>query len=93
MKFTDVNQIKDFLNTANQCEGDVILTSIYGDRYNLKSLLTQYLAVAALLGEHGNELELFCSNRADEAKFVKFLQSNIKKLFEKIKNFVIIYVR
>lgn len=29
MKFTDVNQIKDFLNTANQCEGDVILTSIY----------------------------------------------------------------
>ena len=43
MKFTDANQIKDFLDTVNQCEGDVILTSIYGDRYNLKSLLTQQL--------------------------------------------------
>ncbi len=76
MKFTDANQIKDFLDTANQCEGDVILTSIYGDRYNLKSLLTQYLAVAALLGDHGDELELFCSNRADEAKFVRFLRQH-----------------
>lgn len=54
----------------------LFLLLFIGDRYNLKSLLTQYLAVAALLREHGNELELFCSNRADEAKFVKFLQQH-----------------
>ena len=49
------------------CTGDVILTSEYGDKYNLKSTLSQYIAIAALLGQHGEELELWCSNREDEA--------------------------
>lgn len=51
------------------CEGDVVLTSRYGDRY-------QYITIAALLGQRGDELELFCSKKEDENKFLKFFYEN-----------------
>ena len=76
MRLKNSKEIKAFKEAIAKCKGDVWLETPMGDRYNLKSLLTQYIAVAALLGEHGDELELFCSNRADEAKFVKFLQQH-----------------
>lgn len=76
MKFTDKSQIEDFLAVVRECKGDVILSSIYGDRYNLKSSLSPYLAVAALLGEHGDELELWCMDRNDEALFMKFFNEH-----------------
>lgn len=76
MKLTKISQVKDFLAIVNTCKGDVILTSQYGDKYNMKSLLTQYVAIGALLGERGDELELFCSSKEDEAKFLKFFNEN-----------------
>ena len=42
----------------------------------MKSLLTQYVAIGALLGEKGDELELFCSSKEDEVKFLKFFNEN-----------------
>ena len=33
-------------------------------------------AVAALVGEHGEELELWCSDREDEAKFLSMFKEN-----------------
>ena len=44
--------------------------------FNLKSKLSQYIAIAALLGQHGDELELFCSDSSDEGKFMHFLMEN-----------------
>lgn len=76
MKLTKISQVEDFLAIVNTCKGDVTLTSPYGDKYNMKSLLTQYVAIGALLGERGNELELFCSSKEDEAKFLKFFNEN-----------------
>ena len=76
MKLTKISQVEDFLAIVNTCKGDVILTSQYGDKYNMKSLLTQYVAIGALLGERGDELELFCSSKEDEAKFLKFFNDN-----------------
>lgn len=72
MKLTKVSQIDEFLEIVNSCNGNVTLTSQYGDRYNLKSLLSQYVAVGALLGDRGDELELWCSDKADEGKFLDF---------------------
>lgn len=72
MKLTKISQVEDFLAIVNTCKGDVTLTSQYGD----KSLLTQYVAIGALLGERGDELELFCSSKEDEAKFLKFFNEN-----------------
>lgn len=76
MKLTKISQVEDFLTIVNTCKGDVTLTSQYGDKYNMKSLLTQYVAIGALLGERGDELELFCSSKEDEAKFLKFFNEN-----------------
>lgn len=76
MKLTKISQVEDFLTIVNTCKGDVTLTSQYGDKYNMKSLLTQYVAIGALLGERGDELELFCSLKEDEAKFLKFFNEN-----------------
>lgn len=76
MKIKNITNVETFLEVVNQCEGDVTLTSIYGDKFNLKSTLTQYVAVAALVGEHGEELELWCSNKNDEAKFLRMFHDN-----------------
>lgn len=76
MKIKNITDVETFLEVVNQCEGDVTLTSVYGDKFNLKSTLTQYVAVAALVGEHGEELELWCSNKNDEAKFLRMFHDN-----------------
>ena len=76
MKLSNIEQVHDFLAIVDSCEGDVMLCSQEGDKFNLKSKLTQYVAMGALLGEHGDDLELFCSDRADEAKFLQFLKEN-----------------
>lgn len=76
MKLRKIAQVEDFLKAANNCTGDVYLTSQYGDKYNLKSALAQYVAIAALLGEHGDDLELWCDKREDEANFFLFFKEN-----------------
>lgn len=48
------------------------LTSPFGDVYNMKSKLSQFVAMAALLDTHGDEMELWCDDKNDEAKFFKF---------------------
>lgn len=57
MKIKNIKNVETFLAVVNECKGEVTLTSVYGDKYNLKSALTQYVAIAALLGDHGEELE------------------------------------
>ena len=76
MKLTKIEQVNEFLSIVDSCKGDVTLTSTYGDNFNLKSKLTQFVAMGALLGEHGDSLELFCSDSADEAKFIEFLSAH-----------------
>ena len=56
MKLTKIEQVNEFLSIVDSCKGEVTLRSIDGDIFNLKSKLSQYIAIAALLGEHGDEL-------------------------------------
>ena len=72
MKIKNVEQIKEFLEVVDKCQSDVYLTSVYGDRFNLKSELSRYVAIGKLLGDHGDELELFCSKKEDEYLFIAF---------------------
>ena len=76
MKLTKIEQVNEFLSIVDSCKGDVTLRSLDCDIFNLKSKLSQYIAIAALLGQHGDELELFCSDREDEGKFMQFLMGN-----------------
>lgn len=76
MKLTKLSQVDSFLAAVNSCEGGVYLTSPAGDRYNLKSALSQFVAVGELLGQKGDELELWCDKKEDEAKLLKFFYEN-----------------
>lgn len=76
MKLTREIEIADFLIAIKNAQGEVWLESKQGDRYNLKSTLSRYVAIAALIQDHGNELELFCSLPSDEGLFYKFFDKH-----------------
>lgn len=76
MKIKKISHVNEFLQAVEKCKSDVWLTSIYGDKYNLKSALSQYIAIAALLGYHGDELELWCNSKDDEQYFFDFFNHN-----------------
>lgn len=76
MKLTNEIQIHDFLKAVDEAKASVYLRSEAGDCYNLKSPLSRYVAIGALLSEHGDELELFCDAKADEILFLKFFHEN-----------------
>ena len=75
MKINNINEVEGFLSAVQQCKGKVYLRSLMGDVYNLKSELSQYIAIGKLLGEHGEELELFCDDKSDEAIFFKYFKT------------------
>ena len=72
MKFTKLSEVNDFLRTVESCEGEVWLESPMGDKFVLKSVFSHYIAMSALLTEHGKDLELFCQFPEDEAKFYEY---------------------
>ena len=75
MKLNNIRELQEFLAIVNSCEGSVWLESIDGDKLNLKSNLSQYVALGALLEQKGDELELYCTSREDEAKFIGFFRN------------------
>lgn len=76
MKLANIKEVDSFLKTVNECVGDVWLESIEGDKINLKSKLSQYIAISALISCEADKLELFCSKHEDEMKFFKFFKEN-----------------
>ena len=72
MRIKNINEINDFLYAVKQCSGNVYLTSPEGDKFNLKSEFSQYIAIGALLGERGRDLELFCEDKDDEVYFFQY---------------------
>lgn len=74
MKLSNVKDVHKFIETINSCEHDVYLKSLEGDVFNLKSSLSQYIAVGRLLEESGDTLELFAQTSEDEARLMAMLQ-------------------
>ena len=72
MKFTKATEVNDFMSTVESCKGMVCLMSPMGDKFVLNSEFSRYVAMAALLADKGEQLELFCTDPEDEAKFFKF---------------------
>ncbi len=73
MKLYHINDIKKFFETVDKCTGKVELVTEEGDRLNLKSRLTQYIAFAKMF-EDSNipEMELVCYNADDVKRFIDF---------------------
>lgn len=76
MKLANIKEVDNFLKTVNECAGSVWLESTDGDKINLKSKLSQYVAISALISCESDNLELFCSLREDEMRFFKFFREN-----------------
>lgn len=76
MKLTNITEAENFLKAVDECTGDVWLESVEGDKINLKSKLSQYVAISALISCESDKLELFCSKLEDEERFFKFFSEN-----------------
>ena len=75
MKIKSLQDIDAFKQAISRCQGDVWLESIYGDRYNLKSALSQYIAMAELLRDKNGDLELFAHLPEDQMILMEFLST------------------
>ena len=73
MRLTNVKNIQKFVETVNACEHGVYLKSLEGDVFNLKSSMSQYVAIGRLIEETGDSLELFADSREDEALLLQMM--------------------
>lgn len=73
MKLVNIKEVEQFRKAVRECEGDVYLKSTEGDVFNLKSAMSEYIALGRLLSEQGDSLELFADRREDEGRLLHFL--------------------
>ena len=74
MKITNIPDINDFFKVVDKCEGRVELTSSEGDRINLKSKLTQFVAMAQLMNTtYVKELEIVSSEPEDANRLLDYM--------------------
>ncbi len=60
--------IKRFMEVLDQCQGNVFLETPQGDRYNLKSKLSQMMGLFTIMeGAKLVEASIVCENPEDEA--------------------------
>lgn len=83
MRLTNSKDILGFRLAISKCKGDVWMESPAGDKFNMKSVVSQYIALGALLKEEGETLELFCSDPQDEAHFYQFFNTHPNTLSNK----------
>lgn len=73
MLLKNINDIDNFVDAVSRCRGDVILRSIDGrEEFNLKSILSRYIAIGELCKDHGDRYEVFCMNPSDEGYMLNF---------------------
>ena len=75
MLLKNVHDVDAFMNAVNRCRDDVLLMSSDGkERFNLKSVLSRYMAIGELCKDHGDNYEIFCMNKADEGYMIEFFR-------------------
>ena len=71
----NINSVNALQAAVASCQDSVILKSADGrEEYNLKSALSLLMGIGLLCSEHGDEYEVFCTNRADEGYMLKFFR-------------------
>ena len=74
MKVENIKDIDKFFGVINSCKGRVELVTGEGDRLNLKSKLTQYVALANIFS-NGEipQMEIIASEKEDVDKLLNFM--------------------
>ena len=71
----NMNNVNALMTAVASCTDSVLLKSADGhEEYNLKSALSLLIGIGHLCGEHGDEYEVFCTNRADEGYLLNFFR-------------------
>ena len=77
MKLNVIKNVTDFFEAVDSCEGNVYLTTKDGDKLNLKSELTKYVAVANIFSNNkvlnNLNVEIICDNPADISILTNYL--------------------
>ena len=69
----DINEVDNFKAAIREYKGDVILRhNTRNEEFNLKSLFSEYLGLAELMKDHGDEYEIFCMNPSDEVYILNY---------------------
>ena len=76
MLLKNAKDIDNLIESVNRCRGDVLLRSTDGrEEFNLKSVLSRYMAIGELCKDHGDNYEVFCMDRSDEVYMLNFFQN------------------
>ena len=75
MKLMNIKDVDAFFELINSCVGKVELVSNEGDRINLKSTLSQFVAKEVFSGVIA-ELEIVAHNPEDAIRIMKFMMYN-----------------
>lgn len=74
MKVQNIKDINKFFEVIEECDGKVELVTNEGDRLNLKSQLTKYVAIANFFSDGTvKELELIAYEPKDINRIVNFM--------------------
>ena len=74
MTLTNVANVDKLLKTIEECEGKVEMVTEQGDRFNLKSKLSQYVSFVKVLANRTvPSIEIITSNHDDAEKLMKFM--------------------
>jgi len=74
MKLKNIKDVEGLFKVIDQCQGKVELVTEEGDRLNLKSRLSQYVALVNVFADVKiGELELVAYEDGDVAKIAQFL--------------------
>ena len=74
MKVTNITDISGFFEVVDGCSGKVELVTGEGDRLNMKSKLSQYVALANVFSDGKiDEIEIIAYEPEDVNKLISFM--------------------
>lgn len=70
---SNVKDLNAFRAAVDKCKGDVILRKNDGsEEFNMHSQISRFVAWNRLSTECGDQFEVFCMNKNDEANLLKY---------------------
>ena len=69
----NINDLEAFRAAVALCKGDVYLVKEdKSEQFNLKSAISEYIALGRLADDHGDEYEVYCQFPGDEGNLLKY---------------------
>ena len=73
MLLKNAKDVDSLVKAIDKCHGEVFLCSAdKTEEFNMKSILSRYIAIGELCKDHGDEYEFYCDDRRDEGNIMEF---------------------